>query len=341
MSIRSGGNMTQDELDIFLRSFTEQEKENLVKGTVDFENPRIHREYSKYSSMEKGAYLFEGDYFMNPYENIGVNRQDRFVDIKPHAHNYIELNYVWSGTCVQMIEGRKVVSQEGDVCIFDTSVVHSIEKAGENDIILNILMRKEFFASAFLSRMTKQGILSQFLMEAVTRNQQKKHYLYFPSHNNPRVRKIMVEILLEYYNKDLGVQEVLDSYMVILFTELLRTYRDASKEKEKDVSHNVQILSVLSYIEENYEHCTLSGMAKYFGFNAAYLTNLLKEKTGRSFVEHVQEQRLNKAMVLLENTDLPVTEIVTMCGYNNMNFFYKKFRAAVGCTPGDYRKSTT
>lgn len=333
--------MTHEELDLFLHGFTEQEKENLQKGTVDFDNPRIHREYSKYSTMDKGAYLFEGDYFMNPYENIGVNRQDRFVDIKPHAHNYIELNYVWSGTCVQTIQGRKVVSQQGDVCIFDTSVVHSIEKAGEKDIILNILMRKEFFASAFLARMTKQGILSQFLMEAVSRSQQKKHYLYFPAHNNHRVRKIMEEILLEYYNKDLGVQEVLDSYMVILFTELLRTYRDASKEKEKDVSHNVQILSVLSYIEENYEHCTLSQMAKYFGFNGAYLTNLLKEKTGRSFVEHVQEQRLNKAKVLLENTDLPVTEIVTMCGYNNMNFFYKKFREAVGSTPGDYRKSRT
>lgn len=330
--------MNREELYRFLKSYTEQEKQILKDGVSQFDNPQIHREYSKYGVGNSGAYLFEGDFFMSPYENIGVNRQDRFVDIRPHSHSYIELNYVWSGKCIQTIEGKEITSYEGDVCIFDTSIVHEIKKAGEEDVILNILMRKEFFVSAFLSRMTKQGILSEFLMDAVTKSQQKKHYLFFPSHNNPKVRLIMEEILMEYYNKDLGVREVLDSYMVILFTELLRTYRDATKVKETEVAHNVQLLSVISYIEENYEHCTLGEMAKHFGFNGAYLTALLKEKTGRSFVEHVQEQRLNKAKILLENSEISITDMVSLCGYNNVNFFYKKFKASEGCTPGEYRE---
>ena len=79
-------------------------------------------------------------------------------------------------------------------------------------------------------------------------------------------------------------------------------------------------------------------MGKAFGMHGNYLTALLREKTGRSFVEHVQEQRLKKARMLLETTELPLSELIPRCGYNNMNLFYRKFREAEGCTPAQYRK---
>ena len=108
--------------------------------------------------------------------------------------------------------------------------------------------------------------------------------------------------------------------MIILFTELLRVWRDETR-KQASVSREVQILELLAYIEKNYETCTLPQMGKAFGMHGNYLTALLKEKTGRSFVEHVQEQRLKKARTLLETTELPLSELIPLCGYNNMNFF--------------------
>lgn len=275
--------------------------------------------------------------FSPPGEKIGICRGDRFITTFPHKHDYIELCYVWSGVCHQEIEGKQVVTRQGDVCIFDTMAVHSIEAGGENDILVNILMRLEFFDTAFLSRMTRVGIVSQFLVEAVTKSRKKQHYLYFPDHGNARVRQIVERILEEYYTADLGMEEVLESYVTILFTELLRAFRDDSRKKG-DVSREVQILELLAYIEENYETCTLSEMGKAFGLHGNYLTALLKEKTGRSFVEHVQEQRLKKAKSLLENTDIPVADLIPMCGYNNMIFFYRKFRESEGCTPAQYRR---
>lgn len=86
---------------------------------------------------------------MAPGEKIVVSRQDRYVEVLPHQHDYIELCYLWSGSCGQTIEGKKIVTGEGDVCIFDTQAVHSIEPGGENDILVNILMSREFFDSAF------------------------------------------------------------------------------------------------------------------------------------------------------------------------------------------------
>ena len=223
------------------------------------------------------------------------------------------------------------------MCIFDTQAVHAIEAGGENDILVNILMSQEFFDSAFLSRMPRQGIVSEFLADSVTRSRKKQHYLYFKAHRNSRVREIMEQIIWEYHEHDIGMEEVMESYVIILFTELLRVWRDESR-KQASVSREVQILELLAYIEKNYETCTLPEMGKAFGMHGNYLTALLKEKTGRSFVEHVQEQRLKKARMLLETTELPLSELIPLCGYNNMNFFYRKFREAEGCTPAQYRK---
>lgn len=326
--------MNHDELNQYLRQYTPKERECLESH---FPEAVYRQELKRFHKLDSETYLFESTAFMKPGDKIILHRQDRFNTVYPHKHDYIELCYVWSGKCNQTIEGKEIVTRQGDVCIFDTQAVHSIEAAGEDDILVNIMMRKEFFDAAFLSRMTKHGIVSEFLVDAVTKSRQKKHYLYFPSHNNERVQDIVEHILAEYLAADLGMEEVLESYVIILFTELLRTLRDNPSGQDL-VSSEVQVLELLSYIEENYEHCNLSDMGKAFGMHGNYLTALLKEKTGRSFVEHVQEQKLKKARALLENTDIPMAELVPMCGYNNINFFYKKFKESMGVTPAQYRK---
>lgn len=332
--------MDHEELNSYLYRYTPKEKKYLEEETDTgsrFLEEQRKEEAKKYQKLGAEAYLYESRHFMKPEDKIVISRQERFCEVLPHQHEFIELCYVWSGRSIQRIEGKEIETCKGDVCIFDTQAVHSIEAAGKEDILINILMRKEFFDTAFLSRMTRQGIVSEFLVEAVTKKRRKVHYLYFPSHQNKKIHGIMEQILLEYFTEDLGMAEVLESYLIILFTELFRVMRDESIEKNA-VSSDVQILDLLAYIEENYEHCTLTDMGKRFGFHGNYLTSLLKEKTGRSFVEHVQEQKLQKARTLLENTDLSVTELIAMCGYNNMNFFYKKFKEAYGCTPAQFRK---
>lgn len=326
--------MNHEELDCHLRQYTVYEQEKIKNMSSGWQDEQA---FCGYKKTEAAPYLMESSQFMNPEDKIVVIRQERFMTIYPHKHDYIELCYVWSGICYQTVEGKEVVTRQGDICIFDRQAVHSVEAAGENDILINILMRPEFFDTAFLSRMTRQGIVAEFLADAVTRNRKKKHYLYFSAHKNNRVHDIMEHILLEFYTGDLGMKEILESYVNILFTELLRVLRDDSREKDS-VSQEVQILELLAYIEENYEHCTLPEMGRAFGLHGNYLTALLKEKTGRSFVEHVQEQRLRKARTLLENTDIPVAELISLCGYNNMNFFYKKFKESTGMTPANYRR---
>jgi YesN/AraC family two-component response regulator len=331
--------MDRTELDAFLRRYTK--KEILALEGKSKDEDEVYEKYEEYSEVEGTflkAYLFEDKYFLSSYENIGTNKQERFMEVYAHKHNYIELNYVWSGKCTQIINGTKVVCEQGDICILDTKTVHSVEKADENDIIINILMRKEFFAATFFNRITKQGILAEFLMDAVMKVHDVKQYLLFKTQGNKKIDRLMEDLLCEYYSDALGKREVMESQMIILFTELLRTYRGTTSQHTKHNEVTIKIFDILEYIEKNYEFCTLQSVAQHFSLNEKYLTMLLKKRTGRSFIEHLQEQKINKAKMLLTNTDLPITEIIELCGYNNTHFFYKKFYEVEDCTPAQYRK---
>ena len=94
---------------------------------------------------------------------------------------------------------------------------------------------------------------------------------------------------------------------------------------------------MLLYIEKNYETITLEKMAKYFGFNANYLSSYLKKKTGYTFVKLVQIQRINVAAEYLAFTNAPIEDIALKVGYENPSYFYKIFRKYIGGSPTDYR----
>lgn len=315
--------MDRKELQKMLTSYTETEKYNLKKGMRE-EGPADI------------LFELEEETFLTPGENIGIVRQDRFKAVGTHTHDYIELNYVWSGWCVQQVEGRRIVTRQGDICLMDPEAEHSVGLCGENDIIVNLLMPKKYFDHSFFSRISGQGILSRFLLNAVTRQRNQLHFLQFPTSGNERVAWIMEELMLEYYSDDLGRQEVLDSYMILLFTEMLRCFRDSHLlETGKE---GAPIHEILGYIEKHYQKCTLAQVAETFGFHPVYLTTLLKEKTGKSFVEHLQAQRLNAARNLLLRTEMTVTDIIEEVGYSNVDFFYRKFKQAEGCTPSKYRE---
>ena len=78
-------------------------------------------------------------------------------------------------------------------------------------------------------------------------------------------------------------------------------------------------------------------MAGTFGLSPNYATALLKRHAGKTFRQLVQERRLARAAELLRG-GATAEAAAHAVGYENMSFFYRKFRETYGCTPAAYRK---
>lgn len=110
---------------------------------------------------------------------------------------------------------------------------------------------------------------------------------------------------------------------------------------EKNLDKRVEsIKTALTYIKENYrEKIYITDLAEQVNLNEQYFCRLFKKVIGHSPIEYINEYRIRQTRRLLEETDLPVTEICLECGYNNLGNFLREFRKYTGTTPLQYRKS--
>lgn len=101
------------------------------------------------------------------------------------------------------------------------------------------------------------------------------------------------------------------------------------------------LLQVRAYIDSNL-HCNLpiSKLCREFNTNKTSLQERFRAYCGVSLHAFLQQSRMEKAVVLLRETDEPVKLIARQCGYRRVHSFNKAFKAYKQLPPGAYRRNS-
>ncbi|MED5018136.1 response regulator [Paenibacillus chibensis] len=95
----------------------------------------------------------------------------------------------------------------------------------------------------------------------------------------------------------------------------------------------------VQYIRANYNtDVTLEKVASVVFLNPAYFSQVFKQKTGSGFKEYVTGLRIEKAIYLLEHTQLKLVDIAEKIGYQDVKHFTQVFRKRIHVTPTEYRQ---
>jgi AraC family transcriptional regulator, melibiose operon regulatory protein len=278
---------------------------------------------------------------INPIEdNIFISQRVPSAFVPMHIHKYIELIYVYQGKCTVILQDDVVNISEGGIIIIDKNSPHTVKETSKSDIIIEIKLKHDYLSSEFLSRFTNKSIISKFLIDSLIDSQRANNYLYFPFEERSNIAGIMENIMCEYFEKDVFTEELINTYMFIMFTELIRWNNSlTNSQMDKKKKNDSIVLNFLKYIEENYKDCSLTDMSEKYKYHPNYISAVLKKATGKSFTDLLQIQRLNKAAIYLSNSDLPIPVIAEEVGYSSVSFFYKKFNEIFFQTPKEYRES--
>ena len=84
---------------------------------------------------------------------------------------------------------------------------------------------------------------------------------------------------------------------------------------------------------------TLDMLADKFFVSKQWLIAKFRRVTGKTPMEYLTEIRLGYAKNLLSDTDLPIGEIATSCGFENVYYFSNTFKKRLGISPSEYRKN--
>lgn len=96
-----------------------------------------------------------------------------------------------------------------------------------------------------------------------------------------------------------------------------------------------------SVYEEPMNSWSVDDMCEDMQISRTYFHRLYLKAFGVTFRQDVIESRLIHAADLLKNTDLSVTAISEICGYDSESYFMRQFKTHKGCTPSEYRRRIT
>lgn len=86
---------------------------------------------------------------------------------------------MYSGSCVQDINDTEYEMKQGQLMLMSPGIVHTINKLGTDDILIQIALGQNNLTHGFFNRISSTGIVSNFLLNAFTSNNRLDDFFYF------------------------------------------------------------------------------------------------------------------------------------------------------------------
>lgn len=292
--------------------------------------------------LDKKEYSqFSEQLWLKCSDEVSIRKHPRYFPLLVHAHDFIEIAYVYRGTCSQTIffdekHSEEIRLQEGMVCILPPDLKHMISVLDES-IVINILIRTDVMRQSLSNLVVGNHALFDFFVYTLYENQHPS-YLLFDTHNSSIIRSLIVDMMLELCEGRNYSQKVVHLMLGMFFTYLQRDYSDTMQFSKYAATGIDNIPLILSYIHEHYRTTSVEDIAQRFCISRSYLSRMFKLHTNTTVIQILQDTRLHHACEYLRDTKFPIQILAEKVGYNDVTFFIRIFKKKYGVTPLQYRK---
>ena len=111
-------------------------------------------------------------------------------------------------------------------------------------------------------------------------------------------------------------------------------------KSHKTTANSLILTKIISLINENFSdpQLSLEYISKELGVSTFSVSKIFQQKLKMKYIDYVTNIRIDYAKQLLEQTNLPLTEISSKAGYTEQSTFFRAFKKITKETPGQYRR---
>lgn len=257
-----------------------------------------------FTSLE--SFLSENVSYLPSSSDLAIIRHIRYLPPIIHSHAFIEIIYVLNGHCSNTINDNTFTMSTGDICIIAPDVKHHLFVSDDESIILNILVRRSTFDTAFFGLFSNKDVIADFFIR-ILYGSHLNPYIIFKTGNNEKIRNLLMDMLSEFDSDKDYSNRFMNIYFMMLCVNILRDHeKDAIVLNPNPNIQAENIVLILRYIYNSYNVVTLSSLAKMFNYSEAHLSRLIKVYTGNNFSEIIRNIRIHKAAELLSNPHISI-----------------------------------
>lgn len=123
-------------------------------------------------------------------------------------------------------------------------------------------------------------------------------------------------------------------------SEKLSKLKNPEQEESLNTVNHIIIQKAMRYVEINYnKKINLKETTEYLHISPNYFCELFKKHLDKTFIEYVNDYRIERSKPLLKDISLSISEISRMVGYSESKYFCNIFKRKTGITPKEYRNS--
>ena len=278
----------------------------------------------------------EGAQLFRDRMRIFVNRIEEGFDTGLHEHDFCDLNYVSEGSGYQHFGDQVLPAAKGDFFALPVGSSHVFRpySSAKNRrlVVYNVVFQpsllEEIAASVpDLSLHNVWHSLSEGALEGgIVRDSRRS------------LEPLFERIYEEHAAHRIGEQGMLTSLLTQILIEWVRLLRSEAALPESAPGLEV-IGEAVAYVRERAtDPLTLRETARFFRISERHFHRLFKGRTGLTFHEFVQKERIRSACELLRTTYQKLDAVAAAVGYRDTQSFCRIFRRIEGKTPGQYRK---
>ncbi|NQX45129.1 AraC family transcriptional regulator [Paenibacillus tritici] len=279
--------------------------------------------------------VFTGEYLFDSCSPVQMLLTHQTVTSVRHQHDFVELAYVVQGKGIHLAGEDKMQVMQGDMLVIPPGVSHVFHpqdlSGTEPLLILNCMLRPE------LGRMLSElaGPFSEEDHLPLLKLLEVKQWFGYRE-KNKELSFLLRRMQGMQNNNTLQDQQQLYPLLRQLAKLIMPAAAVPFVQRpglDYDPLHDVILYMITNYSEK----ITLNEMSQQIAVSSRQFQRLLKNKTGRSYIQILQEIRMKYSCILLLFTELGVQSIALEVGIYDMKYFYRLFREYSGMTPACYR----
>ncbi len=278
-------------------------------------------------SVSPSGYYAGKEFFLKGRLPLRVLHMDHSIAYPIHSHDFTEVAVIYSGQAVhRTCEGDENVSA-GNVLLIPVGMGHSY--LGVKDFsYVNIIFDSEKLMRLPLS----QEKLLPF-----------KDYYDPHSISRMELSGYQIKALLSLVNKvdrelfrNNTVSPMLTVSYFLQFLSLL--YESANQSRQGNLPADERIRNVIEGIDACApDDCSIKNLSSRSATSPRNFYRLFKKIYGKSPSSYINERRIDFSCELLRDTDLTVTQIASLSGFDDPNYYSHLFRQMKGVSPSVFR----
>ena len=268
----------------------------------------------------------------DPFSTYHIENAGRSFQIPVHWHDEFEIIYVRSGFLTVSISGESYIGKTGEAFVVSPGNLHLMgSQSGTVDYYTFL------FPLKYISFRT-DDMLDEKLLEPLNSG----HLMICPRVKD--TAKELCEQLIEIYEakNDESVSKITTQVRtkIILLQFILEMWKKGFVIENDTSGRNIVEKEMVSYIQQNFTgKISLKEFGEQFHLSEKYISRYFKEHFHITLSQYVTYLRLEHAKQLLQDTDIPVTDVAMQSGYQNVSYFIRSFQKAYAVSPLKYRKN--